>query len=682
MLPNRPQHSTTQQVYAVYDHSYHQHHQHRPPQTSSGLSTSYVHRNYYENHAPPVSSANFSTQLYSNNINNNSTRNSSYSTFNNYNSAPQSYKNYYNHSNSTNNNSCNALTTFRDQSVTHPSSSHRNDTFPVKGRFNNEYNNASSLERYKLQRKQPLQVSNISFQQIDPSWATNMYSSYSLPYYGQNSYCSNGSYQDVSDSSAHDLQFPRPEIIQQQNFQTSDRRNYNNSITNNKNKIEKVLGCTGLFNLGNTCYMNSILQCLSHTRVLLDYCLNQKYKDDMKKNKSKSKGILIKALADVLKEMWLGKMSIAPTDFRKKMLSSIKCFDGLDQEDAQEFLMFLLQGLSEDVCKDNNIKKAYSVRLFIAKRVLLLKLADMFMGQLRSVLTCDSCKNTSNTFDPILGLSLSIPSVGSKDRVLLTECLKHYFRDEVLVGDERAKCDHCQMKKDAKKSLFIQKFPKILIIRMYWLNLKRFSNNCTQKITKFVEYPVERLDLKEFTTFSANVSYSLYAVVQHFGLLGDGHYTASIQNANNNLWYYYDDDLIRQKRARRISGDPVHEVVVQGPVDGLATGTPLYSVAVQGTIDGRTTCRPRGWRFGTWNVGTLTGRSLEVVEELQRRMVDVAALQEIRWKGEGTRVEQLPERRIVNQHAYILFYKLEYAADEDTSLKMDENIFNLQNLLF
>ncbi|ESO01769.1 hypothetical protein HELRODRAFT_160929 [Helobdella robusta] len=94
---------------------------------------------------------------------------------------------------------------------------------------------------------------------------------------------------------------------------------------------------------------------------------------------------------------------------------------------------------------------------------------------------------------------------------------------------------------------------------------------------------------------------------------------------------------IRQKRVRRISGDPVHGVVVQGPVDGLATGTPLYSVAVQGTIDGRTTCRPRGWRFGTWNVGTLTGRSLEVVEELQRRMVDVAALQEIRWKGEGTR---------------------------------------------
>ncbi|ESO06043.1 hypothetical protein HELRODRAFT_160158 [Helobdella robusta] len=94
---------------------------------------------------------------------------------------------------------------------------------------------------------------------------------------------------------------------------------------------------------------------------------------------------------------------------------------------------------------------------------------------------------------------------------------------------------------------------------------------------------------------------------------------------------------IRQKRVRRITEDPVHGVAVQGPVDGLATGTPLYSLAVQGTMNGRITCRPRGWRFGTWNVGTLTGRSLEKVEELQRRMVDVAALQEIRWKGEGTR---------------------------------------------
>ncbi|ESO00261.1 hypothetical protein HELRODRAFT_176119 [Helobdella robusta] len=94
---------------------------------------------------------------------------------------------------------------------------------------------------------------------------------------------------------------------------------------------------------------------------------------------------------------------------------------------------------------------------------------------------------------------------------------------------------------------------------------------------------------------------------------------------------------IRQKRVRRIPRDPVHGVAVQGPVDGLATGIPLYNVAVRDTMDGRITCRPRGLRFGTWNAGTPTGRSLEVGEKLQKRLVDVAALQEIRWKGEGTR---------------------------------------------
>ncbi len=72
---------------------------------------------------------------------------------------------------------------------------------------------------------------------------------------------------------------------------------------------------------------------------------------------------------------------------------------------------------------------------------------------------------------------------------------------------------------------------------------------------------------------------------------------------------------IRQKRVLRISGDPVH------------------GVAVQGTMDGLTTCNQTGWRFGTWNVGTLTGKSLEVADELWRRRVDVCALQETRWKG-------------------------------------------------
>jgi hypothetical protein len=60
-------------------------------------------------------------------------------------------------------------------------------------------------------------------------------------------------------------------------------------------------------------------------------------------------------------------------------------------------------------------------------------------------------------------------------------------------------------------------------------------------------------------------------------------------------------------------------------------------MAVQGAVDGRATCNQTGWRFGTWNVGSLCGRSLEVADELWRRRVDVCAVQETRWKSEATK---------------------------------------------
>jgi hypothetical protein len=95
---------------------------------------------------------------------------------------------------------------------------------------------------------------------------------------------------------------------------------------------------------------------------------------------------------------------------------------------------------------------------------------------------------------------------------------------------------------------------------------------------------------------------------------------------------------IWQKRVRRISGDPVH------------------GVAVQGTMDGPATCNQLGWRFGTWNVGSLSGRSGEVVDELCRRRVDVCAVQDTRWKGEAAKFVGAKGRR----------YKLWWKGDDRT----------------
>ena len=84
---------------------------------------------------------------------------------------------------------------------------------------------------------------------------------------------------------------------------------------------------------------------------------------------------------------------------------------------------------------------------------------------------------------------------------------------------------------------------------------------------------------------------------------------------------------IRQKGVLKISGDPVRSVAVQGTMDGLAT------------------CNQASWRFGTWNVGTLTGKSYEVADELWRRRVDVCAVQETRWKGKAAKLVGAKGRR-------------------------------------
>jgi exonuclease III len=79
-------------------------------------------------------------------------------------------------------------------------------------------------------------------------------------------------------------------------------------------------------------------------------------------------------------------------------------------------------------------------------------------------------------------------------------------------------------------------------------------------------------------------------------------------------------------------------------------------VAVQGAMDGPATCNQLGWRFGTWNVGSLSRQSGEVVDDLRRRGVDVCAVQETRWKGEAAKFVGAKGRR----------YKLWWKGDDGT----------------
>ena len=91
-------------------------------------------------------------------------------------------------------------------------------------------------------------------------------------------------------------------------------------------------------------------------------------------------------------------------------------------------------------------------------------IVDVFVGQLRSSLQCTVCDHVSVTLDPFWDLSLPIPSRSGS--VKLNQCLEHFTKEEVLDGEEKPTCSKCQMRRKCTKSFSIQKFPKILVIRI------------------------------------------------------------------------------------------------------------------------------------------------------------------------------------------------------------------------
>ena len=110
-------------------------------------------------------------------------------------------------------------------------------------------------------------------------------------------------------------------------------------------------GLTGLGNLGNTCFMNSALQCLSNCVPLTQYFLAGNYKDELNRNNPLGmRGEIANAYAGLLNQIWNEQYSsVAPRQFKMQVGRFAPQFSGYQQQDSQELLAFLLDGLHEDL---------------------------------------------------------------------------------------------------------------------------------------------------------------------------------------------------------------------------------------------------------------------------------------------------------------------------------------------
>ncbi|NXU28850.1 UBP2 hydrolase, partial [Thalassarche chlororhynchos] len=316
-----------------------------------------------------------------------------------------------------------------------------------------------------------------------------------------------------------------------------------------------VQGLTGLRNLGNTCFMNSILQCLSNTKELRDYCLQNQYLRDLNNN-SRMRTTLMSEFAKLIQLLWTSSPndSVSPSEFKTQIQRYAPRFVGYNQQDAQEFLRFLLDGLHNEVNRvlvrprastdtldhlPDDEKSRQMWRRYQEREDS--RIGDLFVGQLKSSLTCSECGYCSTAFDPFWDLSLPIPKKGYGE-VTLMDCLRLFTKEDVLDGDEKPTCCRCKARTRCTKKFSIQKFPKILV-----LHLKRFSEARIRmsKLTTFVNFQLKDLDLREFASQSCNHTvYNLYAVSNHSGTTMGGHYTAYCKSPVSSEWHSFNDSRV------------------------------------------------------------------------------------------------------------------------------------------
>jgi ubiquitin carboxyl-terminal hydrolase 4/11/15 len=189
-------------------------------------------------------------------------------------------------------------------------------------------------------------------------------------------------------------------------------------ITANSNK-----GLTGLRNLGNTCFMNSGLQCLSNTFLLSKYFIEDRYKNEINEtNPLGMNGVLAKSYAKLVKILWSTTDSEISPNFFKKVVGKFRAiFSSYSQQDSQELITTVLDGLHEDlnrvknkpyvesVTTDDPNNDAISVDSWychLARNQSVI--VDLMYGQYKSVLKCPKCTKYSVTFDPFLAVTLPI----------------------------------------------------------------------------------------------------------------------------------------------------------------------------------------------------------------------------------------------------------------------------------
>lgn len=316
----------------------------------------------------------------------------------------------------------------------------------------------------------------------------------------------------------------------------------------------ELLGNKGFTNHGNTCYMNSALQCLSHLPQLRHDCL-EFTEGCQKRLKSNN--------YDLMNE-WLKLQTCMWEDNENKVINTIdllrsfinECntkniyFESFVQNDCSDFLNIFIDLLHQCIRRRVNVTiigtpktrydelKLQSIKSwssFFEKNYSFI--IDQFFSQTLGCTSCPKCDYLTTNHEPMMVIPLTIKQSYNN----IYDCLNEYVKEIVLDTDNTWKCDKChEMVCPHKKTNFWELSP-ILIFQ-----IKKY-HDINNVIHKKLKYP-KTIDMKDycFNIKKYSTKYSLYGICIHNGSLGGGHYYAMCKNDKYNTWNIYNDTNVRK----------------------------------------------------------------------------------------------------------------------------------------